>query len=201
MLDCFTLSLQSATIFAAMAPESSDEAWLARFHAGDRQVLAECYREQFGNVERALGRFLRGADRETVIHEVFLKVLSDAGVRRTFAGGSIRAWLQTMARNQAIDYLRRAKRDVPLDAEAPEVEERSSPDARDEEIDAKRQIDRFRAEVLPAAWRGVFEKRFLQQLDQREAARQLGMHRTTLAYRELRIRSLLRAFVLRGGIP
>ena len=53
-----------------------------------------------------------------------------------------------------------------------------------------------RGQVLPPAWRPVFEARFLQHLNQSEAATQLGMRRTTLAYRELRIRALLRKFLL-----
>jgi RNA polymerase sigma-70 factor (ECF subfamily) len=42
----------------------------------------------------------------------------------------------------------------------------------------------------------VFELRFLQQMTQHEAAHALGIRRTTLAYRELRIRRALRAFLL-----
>jgi RNA polymerase sigma-70 factor (ECF subfamily) len=34
------------------------------------------------------------------------------------------------------------------------------------------------------------------QLNQAEAARRLGIHRTTLLYQELRVRQLLRNFVL-----
>jgi RNA polymerase sigma-70 factor (ECF subfamily) len=45
----------------------------------------------------------------------------------------------------------------------------------------------------------VFDARFIQQLDQPEAARLLGMHRTTLIYQEYRVRTLLKRFVLRKG--
>ncbi|NPC78158.1 RNA polymerase subunit sigma-70, partial [Pyxidicoccus fallax] len=54
----------------------------------------------------------------------------------------------------------------------------------------------FRREHLPAKWAPVFEARFVRQLSQREAAAALGLHRTTLAYQELRIRSLLKKFLL-----
>ena len=62
--------------------------------------------------------------------------------------------------------------------------------------EARLLIDRFKQTRLPADWLGIFELRFLQQLPQREAAAQLAIHRTTLAYRELRIRRLLRRFLL-----
>ena len=43
------------------------------------------------------------------------------------------------------------------------------------------------------------QSRFIQQLDQPEAARLLGMHRTTLIYQEYCVRKLLTRFVLRKG--
>ena len=55
----------------AAAPEGL---WLERFHAGERDVIEECYRDHFRVVEHAVGQVLRGADKETVIHEVFLQL-------------------------------------------------------------------------------------------------------------------------------
>ncbi|HEY3669201.1 MAG TPA: hypothetical protein VGL19_24550, partial [Polyangiaceae bacterium] len=66
----------------------------------------------------------------------------------------------------------------------------------EEQLEARALLLKFRSEVLPAEWEGVFETRFVRQLDQREAARSLGIPRTTLLYREHRIRRLLRAFLL-----
>ncbi|MBS2030939.1 MAG: RNA polymerase subunit sigma-70 [Deltaproteobacteria bacterium] len=173
-----------------------DEAWLARFHAGDRSVLEACYREHFAAVDRVVAGMLGVADRETVIHEVFFRVLSSAELRQSFTGGSMSAWLRTLAKNQAIDLLRAQGRNVPLEA-ALQVEARidDQPDV-DGDLHAKRLVERFQREVLPMAWAGVFEKRFLAQLDQRAAAAALNISRTTLAYRELRIRAMLRRFVL-----
>jgi RNA polymerase sigma-70 factor (ECF subfamily) len=50
--------------------------------------------------------------------------------------------------------------------------------------------------VLPPAWLDVFQARFIDHLSQCEAAARLGKRRTTLAYQELRIRRLLRKFLL-----
>jgi RNA polymerase sigma-70 factor (ECF subfamily) len=55
---------------------------------------------------------------------------------------------------------------------------------------------RFREQILPPEWIPVFDARFVRQLDQRQAARAIGIPRTTLVYREHRIRRLLRAFLL-----
>jgi RNA polymerase sigma-70 factor (ECF subfamily) len=54
---------------------------------------------------------------------------------------------------------------------------------------------------LPEGLWPLFQARFIERLDQREAARRLGLHRTTLAYRELRVRRFLRAFLRKRSLP
>jgi RNA polymerase sigma-70 factor, ECF subfamily len=49
---------------------------------------------------------LCAVDAETVIHEVFLRLLADETVRRRFLGGNLRRWLTQVVRNAAIDYYR-----------------------------------------------------------------------------------------------
>jgi RNA polymerase sigma-70 factor (ECF subfamily) len=178
----------------------SDADWLGLFHAGDRRTLEACYREHFEAVDAAVGRLLRGADRETVVHEVFFRVLSRPDFRRSFGGGSLAAWLSTVARNLATDHLRQVQRErsVPLD----EAGELPGPAQRIEEAaEARLIVERFRKEKLPEKWQKVFQARFIEQRDQRDAARTLGIARTTLAYQELRIRALLRRFLLKGEAP
>jgi RNA polymerase sigma-70 factor (ECF subfamily) len=173
-----------------------DDAWLARFHAGDRAVLAQVYEDHFDNVYRAVGRIVSDIDTDSVVHELFLRLLSNETTRQGFRGGSLAAWLTTLGRNQAIDFLRRYRHEVGL----AEAEEDST--SRDESAaDAKWLIDRFRAECLPEKWAAVFEARFLQQLSQREAAAALGLSRTTLAYQELRVRRLMQKFFIQKRTP
>jgi RNA polymerase sigma-70 factor (ECF subfamily) len=173
------------------APIEEDD-WLPRFHAGDRRILERCYRGHAPDARRAVDRVLSsGADQETVVHDVFVRLLSDESARRNFQGGSFAAWISTLARNQAIDFARRYRREVPL-------VERSGPETTARN-DARLLIDQFRTRALPAKWGAVFEARFLRQLSQREAAAELGVSRTTLAYQELRVRALLRKFLKQAG--
>lgn len=178
----------------------SGEDWLERFHQGDRDVIEECYRDHFETVDRSVGAVLSGADRETVVHEVFFRVMTAPQVRLGFRGGSFAGWIATVARNQAIDHVRRSRRE---EAVAPDVAVRLADSAAgspaDDSFDARRLIAQFRRECLPPEWDGVFVARFIDQLSQREAAARLKMRRTTLAYQELRIRQLLRRFIARGG--
>jgi RNA polymerase sigma-70 factor (ECF subfamily) len=170
----------------------------AHIHAGESSCLEQSYRDQFDAVYRTVGQILSGADGETVVHEVFFRLLNDASLRRAFGGGSFPAWLRTVARNQAIDHARRRKLEVAFVAESLEGSQPSVDDRLEQRIDARRILERFESEVLPPKWRRVFVARFVQQQDQPTAARSLEMRRTTLAYQEYRIRGLLRRFVLRG---
>jgi RNA polymerase sigma-70 factor (ECF subfamily) len=177
--------------------------WLAAFHAGDRAAVGQCYRDHHRTVAAAVGRLLSTADSETVTHEVFYRLLSDTQLRANFQGGNFAAWITRIATRSAIDYLRRCRRErfgLPSATE-PELETVAAAMRVEDELDAKTLVDRFRRECLPLDWAAVFDARFLRQLPQREAARVLGIQRTTLVYREHRIRRLLTQFLLRTKQP
>ena len=176
-------------------PGEGADAWMARFHAGDRSLLGEVYREHFAAVDRAVRAVLPGADdRETVVQEVFYRLVTIRSVREGFTGGSLVSWLCTVARNLAIDHARRHGRELPV---APE-DAASLADARGRahglDPEAHLLVERFR-QSLPEPWLQVFDARFLGEMTQREAAAALGVSRTTLEYRELRIKARLRRFL------
>jgi RNA polymerase sigma-70 factor (ECF subfamily) len=178
-----------------------EDRWLAGFHAGDRAVVAQCYRHHYRTVAAAVGRMLPTADTETVTHEVFYRLLSDPHLRSNFQGGNFAAWITRVATHSAIDYLRRCRREQSGCAFAPEVDAVAAASRVDDELDAKALVERFRRDCLPPEWAGVFDARFLRQMPQREAANELGIQRTTLVYREVRIRKLLTQFLLRAKQP
>jgi RNA polymerase sigma-70 factor (ECF subfamily) len=178
-------------------PEAA-EGWLRLFHEGDRPTLERIYRAHFEALKRSVGAVLGWADRDTVVHDVFLRLMTRRDVRASFQGGRFGAWLVVIARNQAIDYLRRRDREVP-EGQRPCPAELPGDVAVDLRGEARVVIDRFRKEVLPPKWAPVFEARFVKQLTQEEAAAALGMGRSTLAYQEARVRRLLRRFVLEEG--
>jgi RNA polymerase sigma-70 factor, ECF subfamily len=175
-------------------PAPGEAAWLARFHAGDRAVLEQIYRQHFERIDGAIGTVLTGADRETVVHDVFLRLVREEAFRRSFRGGNLGGWLATVARHQAIDYGRHRNREAPagIDLQASV----GSGDALARSTEARLLIERFLRDVLPPDWLDVFQARFVDHLSQAEAAARLGKRRTTLAYQELRIRRLLRKFLL-----
>jgi RNA polymerase sigma-70 factor (ECF subfamily) len=170
---------------------ADDAAWLEAFWRGDHATLEGTYRAYFAAAERAIGSMLSGADRETVIHEVFSRLIASEDLRRSFSGGAFGAWLATVTRNQAIDHKRRLGREAAFAlepaADAPPWQEAA---------EARLLIERFRRDHVRPEWAGVFELRFLRQMTQHEASHALGIRRTTLAYRELRVRQALRRFLL-----
>jgi RNA polymerase sigma-70 factor (ECF subfamily) len=175
-----------------------DASALAAFHRGERGALERCYRSHFRDVERSAGAVLRGiADRENVVHEVFSRLLADEALRRNFTGGAMGAWLSTVARHQALDYAKRWAREVPATAD---VEDASRVLHLEDQLAARDLLKRCSA-TIPAKWAPVFEACFVRQLDQRAAAAELGMSRTTLAYQWLRVKWLLERFLREGGAP
>jgi RNA polymerase sigma-70 factor (ECF subfamily) len=177
-----------------------DESTRLRFLAGDRELFGRLYRETYETVDAAVGRVLRGADRDTVVHDVYFRLLTRPELRRSFTGGSLHAWLATLAYNLAVDFWRRHHRETSLEAEGPPLVD---PMVRrvEEQAELKLFIDRFKRDGLPEELWPLFHARFIERLDQREAARRLGLHRTTLAYRELRVRRYLKAFLRRRSPP
>jgi RNA polymerase sigma-70 factor (ECF subfamily) len=182
-----------------IAPAPVHERWLDAFHAGDKAVLEQCYRDHYAKVARAVGRVLGECDAETVTHETYYRLLSDARLRENFAGGNFAAWLTRVAMNAALDLLRRRRHEsAELPSEA-ELESRAAAERAAEELEAKLLIEQFQRERLPPEWAPVFEARFLRRLTQRDAASELGMKRSTLAYQEERIRELLAKFLVKEG--
>lgn len=173
-----------------------DPQWLASFHRGERPVMTGLYEDYYDVIDRAVGKFASGVDRENLVHDVFCALLADDQLRRNFQGGSLRAWLATIARNRSIDYVRRQQRKPAIERRADDDKTESPSPDRSAELNIV--VDRCRNGVLPAKWVPLFELRFVEQLSQRECAERLGVSRTTLLYQETRIRALLRRFLLKA---
>ena len=183
---------------AASAAQALEEQWLHKFHAGERACLERCYRDHLVTVDRVVAPIVEGADRETLVHEVFYRLLTEETLRRGFRGGSFPSWLRVVARNQAIDYARRRRLELTILDQASAPADPGPVPLLEEQIDVRLTLSRFHDLVLPPRWHRVFVARFVEHQDQPTAARSLGMRRTTLAYQEYRIRRLLRRYVLRG---
>ena len=178
----------------AESEDSHQSRWLERFHAGHRETMEDLYQEYFSTVENTVSKYLTGLDMENVVHEVFFKILSDRHTRTSFNGGSMSQWIIVVARNLAIDYLRRDKHEKPIDPQLVEMMADREQTTSNDDVEISQFIERIRKEV-PDDLIPIFDIRFVRHMNQRDAAKELGMSRTTLAKREKKIREKLRRFL------
>jgi RNA polymerase sigma-70 factor (ECF subfamily) len=148
--------------------------------------MEACYRENFATVDDAVGAVLSGADRDTVVHEVFYRLMTRPELRNSFSGNNLSAWLRAVARNHAIDFARRRGREIPCPTVTSEQHHGAAPSP-EGPLAARQTIEKLRVS-LPARFQPIFEARYIQQQTQCQAARTLGMRRTTLVHLERRMR-------------
>jgi RNA polymerase sigma-70 factor (ECF subfamily) len=164
-----------------------DAEWRDRFLRGDKDVIEEIYRATFEEVRRAAGSVLHEpADRDAVVHEVYLELLSSRELRESHRGGQMGAWLGAIARHQALDFARRESRLTDLSA-VDEVSAKSDPVA-----DLRRELVRFAARLDPERQR-LIQLRYVEGLTQMEAAAILGKPRSTLEDWEHQFKRALQA--------
>ncbi|MBN1477068.1 sigma-70 family RNA polymerase sigma factor [Candidatus Sumerlaeota bacterium] len=190
--------------------QTSDEALVRRVLEGDSKAFESLIERHFGVVYAVALARLRDPDQaEDLAQEVFLRVhlhLGQFDPRHRFG-----AWVARIARNLAIDWLRRGQRAsrlvplVPLEgaaAEAPNPREKGAREtmASDEEARALRRaiLD------LPAELREVVLLHFSEDLTQSEIAERLGLHQATVSRQLKRALAMLRGALeptLRGVGP
>jgi RNA polymerase sigma-70 factor (ECF subfamily) len=167
-----------------------DTTWSARFLRGDKDVIEEVYRTTLSDVRRAAGAVVgEPADRDAIVHETYLDLLSNRELRASYRGGALGAWLGAIARHRAIDFVRRQGRLTDLG----QVPERAV--TRDPVEELREELRQF-ANRLDSVERSVLELRYLVGMTQVEAASALGMPRSTLEDRERRIKQMLKAFLV-----
>jgi RNA polymerase sigma-70 factor (ECF subfamily) len=117
---------------------------MAQVAQGNREAFAELYqatcRKLFGIVVRILKRRELA---EEVLQEIYLKIWDKAADFDTDRASPI-SWMATIARNRALDEVRKRQLSLVDDADAMEeaVDESSSPSGKIEQSQAQQQIDR-----------------------------------------------------------
>ena len=158
---------------------------------GNNRARKELYEQYAG---RMLGVCLRYAgDRETaqdLLHDGFLKIFSSFDKFTWRGEGSLRAWMERVMVNIALQFLR--KNDVmnqssPLD-EAPETYE--EPDASAVEMIPQSVLMQF-IEELPAGYRTVFNLYTIEDKSHKEIAQLLGINEKSSASQLFRAKSVL----------
>ena len=162
-----------------------------RCRQGDNLARKELYERYAGRMLSVCLRYT--GDRETaedLMHDCFLK-LFDSFDKFTWRGdGSLRAWMERVMVNTALQYLR--KNDVINQSEAlgniPETYE--EPDVSTVETIPQKVLMQFISE-LPAGYRTVFNLYIFEEKSHREIARMLGINEKSSASQLTRAKAAL----------
>jgi RNA polymerase sigma-70 factor, ECF subfamily len=170
---------------------------LAR-HAADgsdlaTELLVEAL-DQLGMARRAVRRFL--VDDRAVDDVVQDTLITVAQAITTFRGDAkVATWLHQLARNRAVDHLRRARSTEPLAEHDASATERLS------SLVASRHAVRQLLEELPDHYRDAVVLRDVERLPYAEVAARLGSNLNTVKSHVARGRALLAGLVERRGEP
>ena len=158
--------------------DPADAALIAAIAGGDAAALDQLYvRFRPAAFATAYAVLRDSAAAEDVIHDAFLSVWRNAGSYRP-ERGALRAWLLTIVRNAAIDYLRsrRAVVQPALEIERYERHDRTEDDVATA-VSAAADARRLRAALrtLPEAQRDAVEMAFFAGLTHGEIADRTGL--------------------------
>ena len=111
----------------ARVEEKQFHACMKKIKAGDKSALHEIYEKYIGYIYSVVFQVvLNREDAEDITSEFFIKLWKLADTYRS--GNGHKAWMATIARNMAIDLLRKNKREVLTEDFVDSISENASPD-------------------------------------------------------------------------
>lgn len=170
----------------------------------EEQILADGCREGDGAAQRELYNLYAGrllsiclryvgdrATAEDLLHDAFLKIFG-AFDRFTYRGsGSLRAWIERVTVNVALEWLRTRNRlgMVPLDESRP-IPDQAEP-AASEMASIPREVLLGFVSELPDGYRAVFNLYCIEDHSHREIAQMLGINEKSSSSQLFHARALL----------
>lgn len=159
-----------------------------RFHAcmkkmksGDRSALREVYEEYVGMIYSIVYQVVGNReDAEDVTSEFFIKLWKLADTYRS--GNGHKAWLAAIARNMAIDLLRKNRREVLTEDFADSVSENASEDDVEGGVISEVSL-REALEILKPGEREIVNMKIMGELRFQEIADILGQPLGTVTWR------------------
>ena len=157
----------------------------------NNQARKELYEQYAGRMLGICLRYTGNRDiAQYLLHDSFIKIF-DSFDKFTWRGeGSLRAWMERVVVNTALQYLRR--NDVISQAASLEElpEEYEEPDASDVEAIPQKVLMRF-IEELPAGYRTVFNLYTFEDKSHKEIAQMLGINEKSSASQLFRAKTVL----------
>ncbi|MDG5767575.1 RNA polymerase sigma-70 factor [Balneolales bacterium ANBcel1] len=152
-----------------------DNSWVEGINNGDASSFEALYKHYYPQLGRFLLRYVQEKQvAEDIIHNVLYEIWKNRN--RLEARGTLRSYLYTAVRNQALKYLKKEKGHLHVDVvDHPEIEH--NPDYRDEDIEFVefREAVRNALALIPEQRRNIFLMHREDQLTYREIAETLGI--------------------------
>lgn len=158
--------------------QSEFEASVARIQQGDKEGLKEIYEAYISYIYMiVLGIVGSRENAEDVTSEFFIKIWT---VLDTYQNnGAHKAWLATIARNMALDFLRKNKREIPTEEFNEDI---SSDETPEEEVVGELSVQEALA-TLNEAERQVVDMKVLGEMSFREISESLNIPMGTVTWR------------------
>jgi RNA polymerase sigma-70 factor, ECF subfamily len=156
---------------AEFKPDASDLSLIAAVRSGDESAMAALYDRYSGIVYAVALRVLGDAGAaEDILQEVFMQVWRNPGVFDS-SRGNLGAWLAVIARNRAIDGLRKRRPETDVENVIVSVE----PDLA-EDAERSHAMEKVRSALgaMPAVQRSALELAYFEGLSHSEIAAKTG---------------------------
>ena len=156
---------------AATNPSLSDAALISSIRSGNQDAMAQLY-DRYSSVVYAVAQRVLGdsAAAEDVLQEIFMQLWRNPGAFDA-SRGDLAPWLAVIARNRAVDVLRKRRPQQELSDTVVSVE----PDLASE-ADRARAADKIRATLreMPSAQRSALEMAYFEGYSHSEIAAKTG---------------------------
>jgi len=158
--------------------QSEFEASIAKIRHGDKDGLKEIYEAYISYIYMiVLGLVGSRENAEDVTSEFFIKLWTIADTYQN--NGAHKAWLATVARNMALDFLRKHKREIPTEEFAEETSDEDTPET---QVVGELSVQEALA-MLNEAERQIVDMKVLGELSFREISETLQIPMGTVTWR------------------
>lgn len=175
-----------------------DDRLIAAMQNGDESALAAVIDKYTAYVGTIVWNIVSGcmseADAKEIVSDIFYVLWKN---RASIRSGKMKAYLSTIARNRALDALRRRKKEIALEDDFVGV---NLPNPEDDVVKAEVYLAlRNTLDALPEPERTIFIRHYYYYQPTKVIAHQLGMNVKTVQTKLCRGRETLRRTLTEGG--
>ncbi|MFI3248526.1 MAG: RNA polymerase sigma factor [Rikenellaceae bacterium] len=170
-----------------------DQRLIERVKCGDREAQRLLYNIHAGRLLSLSMRYLSRRDiAEDTLHDAFIKILRSIDGFQYRGEGSLKAWMDRVTINTALEWLKKNKRVdfVSLNSESEEHNKENEPSYGDIQRISQERLMQFIKE-LPDGYRAVFNLFCIEKYSHREIAAELNINEKSSSSQLLRARKLL----------